>query len=1129
MNNAWNDYVALVMSKEMLAEAGETEPNIIYDKLSGGKGSLFWNFTNDLAPDFENKELLNDVWKLVNKPVEDQFLHYSGKITGPFGAVCKYFEVTVNGERQRIAINDCTKLQKNYFTEREELHVFAEAENDALVARYVLTDSAVAAMQYFPDTKLGSFAMNSFLKLSSQKQAAYGLLATNKNLRRSMLYALAYFSTKAIAEQSFSADMLCSVAEEFNSTVCMEVNCDRIKPSLFALYAQDLYGSKQVDLSTDAFLLQVDFSFNKIKKLLPLSFFAIIGGFSAWHKQGLSTTQIIAEKLAINKRVRVAEALNNLAHPKLVNSVLTEIIDAFPDYPDHADAFNDIFFEVIKRCKCLSGDMICRLSDILFSNTIYQEQSQHMYDVLSGPNGEFFRNHIMGKFSKACEDGLAEFHFCAAAITNAERHHASQKALDAAIEGISDATTTHDYLLNALCLGMLAWDGNIGGHRYTKEIVGLKLDDAIVSKFVSYLATPDKLFFPIIASTVHDLVLMDVLSSDILGEPQRLAALQALEDEDIRKRAEELLSLIKVPDENCTIESSAEPLRRRYLERYEACHKDPQSDDDCEVLLAVLYHLGEFPTLAEKKAQLDRVLLRSTAHQVHTSNCNKWRIGHLVRSVCLRPQLWGECTTNIDPAILDQELTENKKQELTNLSNELANANRKHRVSDTQEAVEIIKFLAPYTYDVSTQKHLVLANLVKHIIMDVPNPGSFIITNWFGILCRYASPEHVLAYYRTYREVLDRPVSMLYGCRTNKGNKALYTAYRTYMLTKPRVSEGIYSAVINGNLDVLSAFLGSEFSHLVDNQHFADSLLKDSRISGMETRLVSIYEKWHGKRPTTTSEKGRHEASTVCIEALIETANCLIRARTQPKEDSEFPWMEESSSSYTDLLPDSAEWSISATRYYDDLAIQRYTILKKPENTHLVMMLGYCDDYDLMKHAVSVNGELLKHATQRLQEDNEICLIALQQTGLALPYVKGSIREETETVTPLLLASECVLAGIPKQYCENPDIVMKAVLRDPTQLQHASDSLRADRNIVAAAILQEEKKDKVPSVVKWVSETLRDDKALMIHALKTNPQAYTYLSPRLRNDPDILAMEHCQEFADMAAIMEEIRRMLGQL
>lgn len=34
MNNAWNDYVVLVMEKEMLSEAGETEPNIIFDQLA---------------------------------------------------------------------------------------------------------------------------------------------------------------------------------------------------------------------------------------------------------------------------------------------------------------------------------------------------------------------------------------------------------------------------------------------------------------------------------------------------------------------------------------------------------------------------------------------------------------------------------------------------------------------------------------------------------------------------------------------------------------------------------------------------------------------------------------------------------------------------------------------------------------------------------------------------------------------------------------------------------------------------------------------------------------------------------------------------------------------------------------
>lgn len=1146
MNSTWSDYVAMVMAKEMLAELGDTESHIVFEELSCKENPLFESFLNKQGSDSKDKEHIRGIWNLINQPVDDRFLHYSGKVNGPFGIVCKCFEVVVNGECQRIATNDHTKLQKNYFAANEDLHIFAEREKDRTVARYVLSDSAMAAMRYYQGAKLGSFAIEGFLRLSSQRQAAYCMLATNKSLRRTVLYASAYLATKAIMDQSFSAETVRRAADAFNSTICAKVHCDRIKPSLFALYAQDLYESKQTDLSTNAFLLQVDSSFNTIKKLLPLSFFAIIGGFSAWHAQGLSTTQIIVEKLVTSRHIRVATALSTMAHPKLVASVLTELIEAAPNYPQHADDICSLLFSVLRWSKCLSDDMICRISDYLFRDKIYQEQTQHMYDVLSGPNGACFRNYVMDGYNKACGKGIAEFHFCAAAIVNAERHHAEKNALRTAIKEISKASTASDYLLNVLCLGLLAWDGKVGKGNYTEDIKELTLEEATVHKLVSYLSTPDKLFFPIVACAIHDLILRDVLNADILEEPQRHAAIQALADEDIRKRSEELLSLIELPDAVQPTAANTEPLLRKYLARYEACHQDPESDEDCEVLLAVLCHLGEFPSLEEKREQLNRVLLRSATSKVRTGNDNKWRIGHLVRAICLRPHLWTVCTTDIAPAILDQELTEEAKQALTDLSKELAKENRLHHVTDTREAVDIIKFITPYTYDILTQKHPVPVSLGKHIVMEVPNPGSFIINNWFGILCRYAKPEQVLIYYRAYHEVLDRPASMIVGCRTLAPENALYNTYKTYMCARSRVREGIYAAVISGNLDVLSAFMDSEFRYVVDNQEFAESLLKDNRISGMETALVSIYEKRHGTDTTHEAAKGDRTTASVNMTSLIAEANRLIKERSHRAKNAESDVTEESFQSDLDLIPEASEWradledcslqhavhkelEFSPTRYYDDLAIQCYTLFMHPKHAYLVMMLGYHDDYDLMKYAVSVNGTMLKYASPRLQEDKEICLIALQQTGLALPYVKNSIRDDSETIIPLLLASDCVLGGIPQQYRENPDIVMKAVMRDPTQLQYAAEALCASRDIVAAAISREQRATQFPSVVKWASEDLRDDKDLMIHALRANPQAYTYLSSRLKEDPEILAMEHVDQLMDDSDLLMEIRRILAQL
>ena len=115
------------------------------------------------------------------------------------------------------------------------------------------------------------------------------------------------------------------------------------------------------------------------------------------------------------------------------------------------------------------------------------------------------------------------------------------------------------------------------------------------------------------------------------------------------------------------------------------------------------------------------------------------------------------------------------------------------------------------------------------------------------------------------------------------------------------------------------------------------------------------------------------------------------------------------------------------------------------------------------------------------------------------------------------------------KYCNDPDIVLHAVRRDHTQLQYASESLRANRTVVSAVVCQPHKNKTVPAAVKWISDELKDDTELMLQAVKANPQAYTYISPRLKQDPAILALPHEEKAMDSDDIATKIQKMIDEL
>ena len=1154
MMNTWDNFVSLVMAKELLAEAGEDELQIAEQCYKNKNATILQSLLN--IPDYDSDEDSYEDWfelgidrSLAEKakvPAREQYLHYFGFIKGPVGSVCKSFDVDADGITQRISISNQTKLQKYFFSENEGVHIYAEKSKTGLVARYVINEDIYQVAKLFKGPDFGTHLVGEYLQLSSAEQTAYSLLASNKELRRTILYALSYLATYAIVSRTYSDDVLRVATEHFNTCIRQKYGCLEVKPELVSVCAKDLFGSEQIDLSMDhlAPALQADYTFSISNKLLPFTLFAITNGFSAWHEQGLSTTQIIIEKLAASKRRRVIDALCTMTHPSLVNAVLTEVVEACSSYPQHNGAFNDMLFQILSRCKHLEAGTIQCMCDFMFKSTIYQDQVQHIHNVICGPNGEAFRSYIMGSYLNGYENKVAEFQFCAAAITNAERHNNGINPLDYALTHISAEEQNAEWLLDVMCLGILAWDGRIDHANYSVKNVSLSQE--IVNKLVPFLSTPDKLFFPIISCTIHDLILNEVLEPNILGEAERQAALQVLSYETYRRRAEELLSLIPAPaTENSTCTQSN--LVSSYMQRYEACHQDPKSEENCEVLLAVLFHLGVFPTLAERQEQLNRVMLRSISSRVFNDNSNKWRLGNLLYNNGLGPHFWTEYSTQTDPATLDCELSDGRKAELIQLSKELTSANQTYTVSNTQEALDIIKFIKPYTYEKHTQHKAEPANLGSHIILEPLTPGSYIIVNWFEILCRYASGERVLAFYHTHREVLDRPTNLVQSSLQG-GRRGFYEAYKAILRGKSRVSSGLCKAITGRNLDVISTFMQSEYCSLVDNKGFVGSFIDDVCTYGTEDDVAAIHSLYEGRYGTDVAlerVRAKYPAKSFDLLSTLDRIDRLIEEMQRKDADSE-PRPSESYRPKRPLPPEilqpieapASESGLSAIRkeleyypseYYDDRTIQIHTLLKNPFLNHLVMRLGFDDDRDMIKLAISVNGENLTYASSRLKEDNEICLMALQQTGLALPYVKGSIRNETQLIKPLLLSTECVLQGIPAKYCNDPDIVLHAVRRDHTQLQYASESLRANRTVVSAVVCQPHKNKTVPAAVKWISDELKDDTELMLQAVKANPQAYTYISPRLKQDPAILALPHKEKAMDSDDIATKIQKMIDEL
>lgn len=942
--NIWNNFVAYAMQKELLSQLGQVHADVPlplapHNTMPWTKilAKMSWDDFGDDFPDFDSP----------NKRVAaEDAQHYCGTVQGPFGAVCKHFEITGDGVCHRIRLDDKTLCQRYFFKENERLHIYADQTENGPVARLVMDDDAFSAARYFHGPDFDLSVAEDFLHLDTQRQTAYTRLVTDEALRKSVLCGLSYVATRIADDHTAPADIL------FPPHIVKKAGCADIAPELLRTYARDLFDSAQDEPHSDAF------TSHNTSGLLSLILFAIIRGFSAWHEQGLTTPRILIEKLSSGRRFLFRDILCTTADPKLLDSVLTELIEAFPDYPASEEIFNDIFFGVCRQSTCLSDTALHRMCDLMFQDGIYQSQTQQMDKVLSGPNGKRFRSYIMDRFADACNAGVARYHFCAAAIVNAQRHCARKNLPEEAARGITQSTTTQDYLLNVLCLGLLAWDALIG-HKYY-AVKKLVLKQKTVTKLVSHLSTPDRLFFPIVACAVHDLMLCEVISTTVLGEAERQAALRALEDEQTRRRAEELLSLIALPA--APPATSNTELLQKYLTRFEASLRDPKSDEKSEQLYAVLCHLGAFPTAQERREQLDRIIRRFAERKAYADGDTKWRIGNLIRSVAPFPHIWTDTFTQVDPAALDQPLSKERTAELAQLSSRLEEEDRTYRVTDTGEALDIIKFISSYAYALFARNKPEPSGLGRHVLLELPNPGSYIIVKWFQILCMYAPGPRALAYYHDHHQVLDLPANLSFSSSLGSSNRALYELYKTFLQSRPRALEGILCAMSTGNLDVISAFMDSQYRPLVDNLAFVNAILNNAESHNHEEALCKIYEGRHGTDEALARRKRVGALSQKLDNELAQLISQLQKAdKTPVLPDKDSPILKPAELSSLQSFLGTVEYA--PTNYYDDLTILANTLLRHPHLHPFVMALGY-DQQKLTALATSAKEEPLPDTPQ---------------------------------------------------------------------------------------------------------------------------------------------------------------------
>ena len=132
-------------------------------------------------------------------------------------------------------------------------------------------------------------------------------------------------------------------------------------------------------------------------------------------------------------------------------------------------------------------------------------------------------------------------------------------------------------------------------------------------------------------------------------------------------------------------------------------------------------------------------------------------------------------------------------------------------------------------------------------------------------------------------------------------------------------------------------------------------------------------------------------------------------------------------------------------------------------------------------------GTFLEHASQRLKNDDDVVLAAILDRGFALKFASSRLRKDKQMVMLAVSNEGGALHYADKSLQDDRDIVMAAVLSDGRALAYASPRLQKDKRIVMLAVADHF------YALKHAYKTLQDDEDVVFQALKNthNPTRLT--------------------------------------
>lgn len=169
------------------------------------------------------------------------------------------------------------------------------------------------------------------------------------------------------------------------------------------------------------------------------------------------------------------------------------------------------------------------------------------------------------------------------------------------------------------------------------------------------------------------------------------------------------------------------------------------------------------------------------------------------------------------------------------------------------------------------------------------------------------------------------------------------------------------------------------------------------------------------------------------------------------------------------------------------------------------------NNMDILKAAVKTDYRQFKFAGELCKNNKKNVLAIVQISGLCLQYVPEPLRYDKDIVYTAVCKNGKALQFAGK-YASNRRIVRAALKNNPSALRYASDCLKSDDRIVKEVLfhyneirLASHSKHAIPFFpFKYASPTIKNNRDIVLLAIKISPIAYIFASQRLKKCTEII-------------------------